>query len=78
MPGPYFKSQIPCVCGCYYPDVTRVRDEGNTRVFYCIFHGEIIAKNDCGFSPIQQEIPTDEWREKERERIGGRLFPITV
>jgi len=36
MSGPYFKGQEVEKCGCYYPDVTLIRDDPNkgTRIFF--------------------------------------------
>lgn len=70
--GPYFKGQTEAVCGCYYPDVTRIRDDAktDTRILHCIVHGEI-SEDLVNTAPSDsvQDIPTDEWREKERRRL---------
>lgn len=75
MPGPYFKNQqTESTCGCYYPDVTRLRDdaETRTRILHCIYHGDIfIPLKDNQFMPDEFDIPTEEWREKERQRMRG-------
>jgi len=73
MAGPYFAGQKAAQCGCYYPDVTRVRDNSQkkTRTCFCITHGELTHPLGQGDTPNPNvsEIPSDEWREKERERL---------
>jgi hypothetical protein len=71
MPGPYFKGQVSSSpCGCFYPDVTRIRDDrtGRIRVLFCINHGEISVEHSF---PERKDIPIppEEWREKERARL---------
>ncbi len=73
MPGPYFEGQRKEQCGCYYPDVTRVRDDlsDRTRHLFCIVHGKItehVAQVQRLISE-EESIPSDEWREEERNRL---------
>ena len=73
MPGPYFKGQKQTPCGCYYPDVTRIKDDKDkgTRTVLCINHGEMViplALQTVASADVQG-IPSDEWRESERERL---------
>lgn len=73
MPGPYFAGQLAWSCGCYYPDVTRVRDDlvKKARILYCIVHGECEAPLDRYTTPSYDKVPmpTDDWRESERQRL---------
>ncbi|MFA6353530.1 MAG: hypothetical protein WCW93_01205 [Candidatus Paceibacterota bacterium] len=75
MAGPYFKGQEPAICGCYYPDVVRIQDDikKNTRTLFCITHGmmHLSLKHFPGAAIRSrvEEIPSDEWREKERTRL---------
>lgn len=73
MAGPYFAGQKAAQCGCYYPDVTRVRDDcvNHTRTYYCVVHGEITRPLDerSEANPDVCQIPPETWREKERERL---------
>ena len=73
MPKPYFKGQTACVCGCFYPDVTRIRDDAlaHERVFFCVVHGEVRVKLSLLATPRSSEsgMPTEGWRAKERERL---------
>jgi len=73
MPGPYCRGQQPAECGCYYPDVTRRRDdvENGKRILFCIFHGEysVPLGNVKDPSPEEVPLPTEEWRENERRRL---------
>ena len=44
MPGPYFSGQQPSLCGHYYPDVLRLRDEKRqdgtfVRIMDCSYCG---------------------------------------
>jgi hypothetical protein len=70
---PYFKGQQPSFCGCYYPDVTRLSDdiEKNMRTCFCIRHKKFSFRLDKDTKPSQdvQQIPSEEWRNAERERI---------
>jgi len=74
MSGPYFKGQIASQCGCFFPDVTRLRDDlaANKRVLHCIVHGTVEIPLYGHPSDGEQPIPTDEWREQERERLRAR------
>lgn len=76
MPGPYFLGQQPASCGCYYPDVTRIRDDKPSlrRVLLCINHGEFWDQLHCRTSLCKSEwpIPTEEWRKAERARLQGK------
>lgn len=72
MPGPYFKGQKPESCGCYYPDIIRMRDDAGTseRVMFCITHGEVKKPLEPeSFSAKVSPLPTEAWREKERQRM---------
>jgi hypothetical protein len=74
MPGPYFKGQITTSpCGCFYPDVTRIRDnkKKKIRTFFCIIHGEKDIFLEFGSDAREEEVPvpSEEWREKERARL---------
>jgi hypothetical protein len=78
MPVPYAIDQEPsCPHGCYYPDITRIRDEQRDdkiiRVSYCTRHGFINSDvntthlSNNQISELLQShrmIPTNEWREK--------------
>lgn len=75
MPGPYFKGQTAANCGCFFPDVVRLRDDftRKKRILHCVVHGQYeiplpsgVEKKDCS---DMNPIPTDEWREKERQRL---------
>lgn len=41
--GPYFKGQKPSVCGHYFPDILRIRDdkERKMRILDCKYYGKI-------------------------------------
>ena len=71
--GPYYTGQQPDSCGCYFPDVVRVRDDcqSRNRTFDCINHGEIIVGMQSNVVAISGNdfMPTDEWRKKERKRL---------
>jgi len=73
MPGPYFEGQIVDPCGCYYPDVTRVGMDANTKesIRHCINHGEyhIPVSPKVVWLNERMSIPPEEWREEERKRI---------
>lgn len=74
MQGPYFKGQKPEACGCYYPDVTRIRDrydnEGKgIQVLFCYAHGICSVKLVTPPEGDEEEIPAEEWREKEKKRL---------
>ena len=72
MKGPYFKSQTPAECGCYYPDVTRVGDDiqNSLRILYCINHGFRVSKVESNAAREGiVRIPTDGWREKKRQSL---------
>ena len=76
MPGPYFPGQEAAACGCYFPDVTLVRDElatGNS-ILYCITHHEVVEAGASQGLAEPEPIPDDEWRESMREilRRGGQ------
>lgn len=72
---PYFNGQKPGgPCGCFYPDVTRVRDEyykgKPMRVLLCIHHGTSrVVIDSTAFSKNEAGIPTEAWRETERARL---------
>lgn len=80
MGGPYFKEQIQEECGCYYPDIILLGDDNDAkrRISHCVKHGEISIPF-CEISNGQKKggelpllaIPSDEWKEKERERLRG-------
>lgn len=74
--GPYFKGQNAAECGCYFPDVVRLGDdfEKKRRILYCVNHGEYeiplpagVKKEEC--QGEKKPIPSEEWREQERQRI---------
>lgn len=71
--GPYSPSQKPnSPCGCYYPDVTRVRDDPKklVRILYCIYCGEQTKRiNKDEVDDTVCNIPSFEERQAERERI---------
>lgn len=72
MPGPYFKGQEPSACGCFFPDVTHVRDDPvqRQRTWFCIVHGDVtIPHGHFIRNQKSQEIPSEEWREKERAKL---------
>lgn len=70
--GPYFEGQLCSNCGCYYPDVTRLGDDGfGNRLILCINHGFQLFPVD-GIPLELRRIPTDEWREKQRKRLKGK------
>ena len=72
MPGPYFKDQKPSPCGCFYPDVTRVRDDPvqRQRILFCVVHGDVTIPHEHFIrNETSQEIPSEEWREIERTRL---------
>lgn len=79
---PYSKGQEPsCPHGCYYPDVSRLRDERRNnkiiRICYCIRHGYMesvldttnMSKEDIKEVLSSPEMPTEYWRESERIRL---------
>jgi hypothetical protein len=69
MPGPYFKGQKPLApCGCFFPDVTRIRDEDEERIFWCVTHKQVREHRQPGVEPIptMKPIPSEAWREQER------------
>lgn len=78
--GPYFKNQHPAPCGCFYPDVTSIRDDPvkGERVLYCIHHGtvrdKLVLKPRQGSNPI----PNEDWREGERQRLMAITKPRTL
>ena len=74
MPGPYFTGQKPRPCGCFHPDVTIVRDDehADLRFFFCINHGEYSHALGDHLPVEPKPIPSDEWREDERERLRNR------
>jgi hypothetical protein len=76
MMKPYFKTQTPSKCGCYYPDCTRLGDDGRGhRLMLCIRHGFLLFtmrrnKLNPDFQPLAlNKLPTKAWREKERRRL---------
>ncbi|MBI2888456.1 MAG: hypothetical protein HYY10_00870 [Candidatus Liptonbacteria bacterium] len=71
MPGPYAEGQQPASCGCYYPDVVRLRDNKprKMRTLHCVTHGEYEVPLEDDASMIESPIPTEEWRAAERLRI---------
>jgi|GEM_PF-6285363 hypothetical protein len=75
MPGPYFPRQEPAVCGCFFPDVTRIRDEPRSgmRVLHCIVHGEVSVPLETALmvDSEPQPIPTEEWREGQRLKLAN-------
>jgi hypothetical protein len=80
---PYFKGQkSSCPHGCYYPDISRLRDERRNnkiiRISYCIRHGYIesnldttnMSKEDIKkVLSCPRRMPTEYWRESERIRL---------
>lgn len=69
MPGPYFEGQkCHASCGCYYPDVVRVKDTPAGRVFHCVKHGVYGGSGEIA-DEDKKLIPSDGWREKERARL---------
>ena len=67
--GPYFLGQEAAACGCFYPDVTRLREgPKSTRTLYCILHGEVVIPYR-GLASGADDIPSEEWRESERRRL---------
>ncbi|MBI4094874.1 MAG: hypothetical protein HY435_01620 [Candidatus Liptonbacteria bacterium] len=79
MPGPYFVGQKSSVCGCYYPDVTRVRDEAERgeRILFCITHGEFAVPLEGAPQRSSSPIPDEDWRAMERDRL-RRMEPVQV
>lgn len=72
LPRPYFKDQWPtCRFGCFYPECTRIGDDQNGhRLLFCTRHGFQIVKMRCDLTvPVLLELPTEEWRKKERRRL---------
>ena len=78
MTGPYFNGQVSADCGCYYPDVIRLGEdfERGKRILHCIYHGEYeiplpagVRKNECC---EKRPIPSEEWREQERQRMRSK------
>lgn len=86
-----------CPHGCYYPDITCRRDERRgekiIRISYCIRHGYLEEELDLSkvlpaYMPILEAslsksnpMPTEEWREKERQRIRGgqdRVYQVSL
>ena len=52
LPGPYFSGQLPSLCGHYYPDVLRLRDERRpdgrfVRVIDCTYCGKYELQLDA-------------------------------
>ena len=78
--GPYFKNQHPAPCGCFYPDVTRVNDDPikKKRILHCMYHGRVEGK--LVLKPTQETtpIPSDDWREGERQRLMAVTKPKTL
>lgn len=69
MSGPYYKGQRAALCGCYFPDVTRLFDDkvSGTRVLYCERHGRYRVPCDReAMLTSRQDIPTPEWRKEAR------------
>ena len=78
--GPYFQNQKPCRCGCYYPDVLRIKDEAQTvgvvRTYDCITHGRSeVSRPEISFDPdipsLENASPAslEELRKNERQRL---------
>ncbi len=76
MPGPYFKGQLSSSpCGCFYPDVTRVKDDPvqRERTLFCMIHGDVkIPWESFTRNQTSQEIPSEEWRENERIKLRAK------
>ena len=73
--GPYYDGQLPGACGCYFPDVTRIRDDRvtKTRFFHCRLHGEVAEPLEANKPSLPaQEIPSEEWRQKERDKLRAK------
>ncbi len=72
--GPYFSGQKPHVCGCYNPDITVIFDDPKTmkRQLFCINHGYVEEETKIIVAVYPVPKPTDEWREKERNRLRSR------
>lgn len=75
MPGPYFAGQQPNPCGCYFPDVTRIGCDADTAesILFCTTHEEYRIRASRGLVPKSErnELPSEEWREDERQRLRG-------
>lgn len=70
--GPYFTGQIQEDCGCYFPDIVYLGDdvEKKESVYHCVVHGRFLLPMIEKKRPEPLlPIPTDEWRESERERL---------
>jgi len=75
MGGPYFKGQQAEECGCYYPDIICLGDdtERNVVVYHCITHGEITRPDKRRKKLPLLSMPSNEWREEERQRMKNAL-----
>lgn len=70
--GPYYVGQEVNPCGCYYPDVTRVKDDATKRVriLFCRTHNAYeVPLGDTPACLEPTTIPTEEEREKERQEL---------
>lgn len=78
--GPYFKGQHPAPCGCYYPDITRIKDDpvNGKRILHCMYHERVEGK--LVLKPVQDvnPIPNENWREGERQRLMAITKPRTL
>jgi hypothetical protein len=74
MPGPYFTGQEAFPCGCFFPDVQRLRDmlEEKVRVYHCTTHGEYKRPLlTPPIEPLEMSILTEEERQIWRNLYGG-------
>lgn len=74
--SPYFEGQLQSHCGCYYPDCTRLGDDGRgQRLALCIRHGFYLFnirrnKLNPNHQPLALlRLPTEAKLEKERKRL---------
>lgn len=71
---PYFKNQMPsCRYGCFYPDCTRVGDDGfGRRLLFCKRHGFQIVRSPKGSEFTFVGFLTSAQRKTEIKRIRGK------
>lgn len=68
MAGPYFENQKPGACGCFYPDIIPMREEG-VVVYNCVEHGEVRKAINSKAMVGEQRKVTEKWRETQREKM---------
>ena len=77
--GPYAAWQQPAMCGCYFPDVTRLSDDKETglRTLHCIYCGTYtIPWDTTQMRPERYDVPSSDWRVEKRAELmagGGRI-----